>query len=239
MDMRFSKLKEMMSLQILKNDVVANNLANVSTKGYKEDVIFCELLNQKGEQLSKIHKGFNFSQGSIEQTDNPLDLAISGRGFFVVENDGGEAYTRNGHFSVDKDGFLRTSNGNPILGQGGWINISRDGEKVGEFVVTSDGDIYVDGEFIDTLRVVDFDSYEGLGKIGSGLFVSNDDMIARDLDESSVLIMQGKLEESNVNPVSEMIELINIQRKFESGQKAISSIDEALRKTVNNVGSFK
>jgi len=224
-----------MVAQLQKNDIVANNLANINITGYKKDVVFLEVL--KDETNPKVNIRTDYSQGSMKQTNNPLDLAISGPGFFTIETDQGEAYTRDGHFTVDDQGILRTSGGNAVLGQGGWINLIPDNTKVGQVNITTLGDIYVDDTLIDTLRITDFADYSGLRKIGQNLFRASADVETRTVEEPNVL--QGNLEESNVSAVQEMVNLIEIQRQFESSQRIVKTIDRALGRAVNQISRVR
>jgi len=225
-------LKNKMVAQTHKSRVIANNLANINTTGFKKDKMFYGVL----EQNIQMRLETDFSQGALVQTSNPLDFAISGRGFFTVETDDGEAYTRDGHFTAGTDGILRTRNGNPVLGYGGWINISTDGMKVGKITVNMHGEVFVDDVLIDTLRIVDFDPLSELKKSGQNLLVAGGNVISREKDSSMVL--QGKLEKSNVNPANELINLIELQRQFESTKKAMQSIEEALKKAATQVSRF-
>jgi len=226
-------IKNKMIAQTHKNRVIANNLANLNTTGFKKDMLFFKIYDEN----IQLNIETDFSQGSLTQTNNPIDMAISGRGFFTVETDNGEAYTRNGHFTVGQDGVLRTSNGNPVLGQGGWINVSTDGMKTGNITVNIHGEIYVDDIFIDKLKITDFDSLPELKKIGHSLYKVEENTIRKITDESTIL--QGKLEQSNVNPASEMINLIELQRQFESSQRVMKAIEEALKKSATQVSRFR
>ena len=237
MDLKLTELKNTMIAQTHKNSVVANNLANVNTTGFKRDVMFFEVLKKNETPEVQMKVETDFSQGPLRQTNNPLDLAISGRGFFTIDTGDGEAYTREGHFTVDEGGILKTSDGNPVLGRGGWINLSIDGIKVGEVTINTRGEIFMGDELIDTLKITDFDSYSDLKKAGGNLFVAGENVIPRELEDP--VILQGKLEGSNVNPVREMIDLIEIQRQFESSQRAVRTIDSALRKAANDISRYR
>ncbi len=226
-------LKNKMIAQTHKNRVIANNLANLNTTGFKKDMLFFKIFDEN----TQLNIETDFSQGSLTQTNNPVDMAISGRGFFTIESDNGEAYTRNGHFTVGQDGVLRTSTGNPVLGQGGWINVSTDGMKTGNITVNIHGEIYVDDILTDKLRITDFDSLSELKKIGHSLYTVEENSISKIIDEPTVL--QGKLEQSNVNPASEMINLIELQRQFESSQRAMKAIEETLKKATTQVSQFR
>jgi len=226
-------LKNKMVAQTHKSRVIANNLANISTTGFKKDEMFFNVL----EQTTQMKVETDFSQGALIETDNPLDCAISGRGFFVIETEKGEAYTRNGHFIVGSDGILRTSAGDPVLGDGGLINVSLDGEKSGKITVSARGEIFIDDELIDTLKIMDFENLSGLKKLGKDLLVDGGNALGRVVDEPTVF--QGKLEESNVNPANELINLIELQRQFESSQKAMKAIEDALKKAATQVSQYR
>ncbi|MDP8241025.1 MAG: flagellar hook basal-body protein [Candidatus Hatepunaea meridiana] len=235
MNIKLEILKNAMIAQTRKTGVTANNLANLNTSGYKRDVAFVDYL--KDSQNSNLKVETDFSQGQLKQTNNPLDLALAGRGFFTVETNQGETYTRNGHFQVGQDGLLKTSNGNPVIGNGGWINISTDGMKAGKINVTTRGEVYQNNELIDVLRIVDFESYIGLKKTGENLFVNTGNISSELVDEP--VVKQGNLEVSNVSPVGEMIEMIEIQRQFESSQRTAKIIDSVLGRAVNDIGKYR
>lgn len=234
MNINLVKLKQVMTAQTYKNDVVANNLANINTTGYKKDIMFLDVLADVEADV-KMKVQTDFSQGTLKETGNPLDLALNGRGFFTVERDSEIQYTRDGHFSVDNEGFLTTSAGHHVLGAGGWIHLTLDGEKVGNISISQVGEVFVNDELIDTLQLVDFNDYSQLTKAGDNLFAN----AANGYTTEDVFVIQGNLEGSNVSPVNEMIGLMNIQRSFESSQRAVRTIDQALRKAANEVGRYR
>lgn len=238
MDIRFDELKETLKAQERKLDVISNNLSNVNSTGFKRELVFVELLRDKNKELVSMKVVPDFTEGPLEKTDNPLDFAISGRGLFaVIRNNGEERFTRNGHFKVDGEGFLVTPTGERVLGRGGPINVSIDGLKPGKVEVSPSGRIYVDGEYIDDFRIVDFEDYSVLRKDRDGFYYAEGGSGLREVEEPHII--QGSLEASNVNPVDEMIRMITLHRHFESAQKAIKALDEQLRKTVNDVGKYK
>jgi len=223
-----------MTAQVYKNNITANNLANINTTGYKKDVAFSQLV--KNSINPKVEVKTNFSQGQLETTDNPLDIAIRGRGFFTVLKDGREFYTRNGHFNVSSNGILQTSDGLPVLGDGGEINLSQGDFTVGDVLISDHGEIYIDGDYVGNLKIVDFNDYNGLQKRGENLFTADARLVPEVLDEPD--LQQGKLEGSNVNPLQEMVKLIELQRNFESSQRAISTIDRAEGKAANEISRY-
>lgn len=195
-----------------------------------------------------------FNQGSLKQTHNPFDLAMDGEGFFTIKTDRGLRYTRNGSFLIDKNSFLVTKDGHRVMGENGPIQV-----KKHNFVVDKDGRIIVNADeqddhqrltdndknewkrpkVIDRLKIVNFENLRYLDKQGNSFF--NETKYsgpAKTLEESSKRpqIMQGFLEASNVNPVTEMVKMIEVQRSYEASQKAIQSHDQTLNKLINQVG---
>jgi len=212
-------------------DVIANNIANVNTSGYKKDTMITEsfpevLMKRIGGTdskdltakapsgskigyIGKVSYGVhvdqvftNFEQGSLSSSGNPLDLAFQGKGFFVVEAPGGERYTRNGEFTLNSEGYITTKEGYMVQGQNGPIQV--EGNNV---IINENGQIFSDGIEIDTLKMMDFNDYKLLQKEGDGLFLdaSGD---STNIKEADGLILQGSLEASNVNSVKQMVEMI-------------------------------
>ncbi len=229
-------MKDSMILQTRKNDVVANNLANLQTIGFKRDRVFFQVLSNKMQEPLEMIVKPDFSQGPLQQTGNPLDLAFSGRGFFTVETPSGEAYTRNGHFRLDADGTLLTSDGLPVLGEGGPIVLQGKENTPLSIVVTEEGEIFVDDEYMDRLRIVDFENYDQLQKAGANLFVLSGE--ATPITPENSAIRQGFLEKSNVDPVREMVDLIEVQRRFENTQRMVRAVDELMGAAVNKISKY-
>jgi len=222
-------------------DIVANNIANMNTNGFKgERMMFVEhLVKSKGGNnlLSKplsfvrdIATTTNFEEGAIEKTGNSLDVAIAGEGFFVVQTDKGDRYTRNGRFKLDEAGQMVTQTGNPVLSSGGQpfflspedkdINISRDGT-----VSTNNGDL-------GRLRLVTFNNLQLLKRSAKGLYSSEEP--AKDV--TNVALAQGMLEGSNVQPIFEMAKMISIQRTYDGVRTFLDREDERMRKMVSEMG---
>ena len=214
---------------------VSNNLANVDTPGYKkETVTFDEMLYQANRTRQRVGKALRINtvheQGSIQKTDAPLDLAISGDGFFRVETPAGERYTRAGNFQRNNEGVLVTANGYPVLGEGGPITIN--GNKVN---IARDGNVFVDDIKVDRLSVNTVDPL-GLKKEGENLFRLVEGAAVE--TPESVQILQGHLEKSNVNTVTEMTEMIDLYRAYEGQQKMIRAVDDLDDLAVRRVGSL-
>ena len=125
MKINLDRLKQDLSAQTFKNDLVSNNLANINTIGYKRDIMFTDMIDIFDSNYDNKNVKTEFTQGTMKETGNPLDVAFSGKGFFVIENNGEEYYTRDGHFTVNSVGNLTTAEGFNVMGQGGVINFVR------------------------------------------------------------------------------------------------------------------
>lgn len=236
-------------------DTVTNNLANASTTGFKREGLtsksFDQMLTVKLNDLSvpylnegigkmslgvKIGENYtDYSQGSFKETGNTYDLALAGNGFFTIsytdkKGNTSEKYTRDGEFTMDSEGYLRTLEGDYVQGEGGAIMIP---VETSEVSIRDNGDIYADGEYVDSLRIVDFEDYNNIEKFGENLYNVVDGATET---ESTAAVKQGYLEMSNINVVKEMVEMITISRAYESNQKLIQTEDDMLDKSVNQVG---
>ena len=237
MNTDLSKIKNVLNAQLQRHNVIANNLANSNTVGFKRDTIFMKVLKGQESKEFKAVTNTDYTQGTLKQTNNTFDIAISGRGFFTVEQGDGEAYSRNGHFTVDEYGILRTSSGSAVLGLAGVINVAVDGRNSAHININTNGAIFANEELIDRLKIVDFESSSELKKIGDNKFIAQENANAFEVDEPN--IKQGFLEESNVNTVKEMIGLMDLQRQFESAQKVIRTIDQTLNQTANKISDYR
>ena len=207
-------------------DVVANNIANMNTTGYKADgSLFEEFLSsaarsgESGGRVSFVRdRGVwhDMSQGPIERTGNPLDVAVDGKGFLVVQTPNGERYTRNGSLQIGATGQLVTSDGNPVLGEGGPIQLQPNDRQV---QISRDGTISVrEGTSkVDSVRgklkLVTFTNPQQLQKDGSSTFNPADGVQPQPAAKGGGII-QGALEKSNVRGVAEMSRMIEITRSY-------------------------
>ncbi|MCU0595273.1 MAG: flagellar hook-basal body protein [Desulfobacterota bacterium] len=214
-------------IQQLRCDTVSNNLANLSTKGFKRDVLsFDEVLTQK------MHSAPDFSQGPVQHTGNSFDLALDGPGFFKVQTRHGLRYTRDGALGLDRENTLVNRNGDPVLGDNGPIRVEGTDVSMG-----ADGQIRVDGASLDRILVVDFKDRRLLLKEGANYYI--DPGTAEELPRpEKTTLHQGYLEESNVDLTEEMIRMVEAFRAFEAMQKGIQSIDEMTGKLINDPGLF-
>ena len=233
-------------------DNTADNLANINTTGFKARATqfqsFGELIleriqkDEEPEQVGSITSGsqvratiIDFSQGSLRQTGNPLDLAIEGDGFFQVETpEGQEAYTRNGVFTLNEEGFITTTDGNYLLNQGGQpINIP---QEAGVLSISSSGIITdSNGQELEQIGLVQFEDNNALQKLNNSLYIS--DLRPDDLDfDSNTQILQGFIEGSNTNPISELVGSINGLRLYGALQNSIQTSNDSLGRVINEAG---
>jgi flagellar basal-body rod protein FlgG len=235
-------------------EVIANNLANVNTAGFKrDDVAFQAYLSSAENTAAAVHPPFpaaqagasfwvtyesrtDFSPGPLQQTGNRLDLALNGNGLFSVESPEGPVYTRRGNFALSPEGVLVTQEGWPVQGTGGEIRLDANNGGPGglDVSVGEDGTVRVNGREVDRLRIEGFTDTGSLIKIGHGYFTPAEGAEASAPDD--VRVAQGFLEMSNVEAVRAMTEMIEILRGYESYQRVIRSIDEANAKSINEVG---
>lgn len=194
-----------------------------------------------------------WEQGSLRETGNQLDIALGDKGFFAVETPHGERYTRNGSFLIDKDNYLVTKHGYKVMGENGYIQIKSNNFNIDEegrisinrryqdnedFVQFNDNE-WEDEEILDTLKIVRFENERYLKKEGESFWVDTDIsgpayIAQKGVDRPKVL--SRFLEMSNVNPINEMVRMIEVQRAYELNSKTISTHDTLIGRVVNEVG---
>lgn len=231
-----------------KMNLISNNLANVSTSGYKKDEgiqeSFPEMmisLLEKGKQnreIGSLGTGVHlqqtytdFTQGSFISTGNKLDLAIEGDGFFVLQTPNGLRYTRNGNFTLNNNGQIVSNQGYPLMGEEGPLQVI----PGREIIITENGQLFFDELQGGRILVVDFPDSNQLSKIGENLYSSD---YEAEQQVQGYFIKQGFLENSNVNLVQEMVKMIEASRYYDINQKVITAYDGTLDKVVNSVGSI-
>jgi len=231
-----------MKPRMMRLEVVANNIANANTTGYKKDNLFIQVMKDAGLTMAQGQselKGMDckeytdFAEGSFVETDNPLNFAIQGRGFFVVDTPEGPRYTRNGNFSMAIDGTVVTDQGYPVMGSSGKIQIPSP-QKLSEtsIVVSERGDISMGNVLLGKLRIVDFEDLNELKKSGKSLFETEAQEKSATVDGKTLVIRQGYLEESNVEGIHEMIQLVELTRSFETDQRTLQTQDSTLEKAL-------
>lgn len=242
-----------------KTDVIANNLANVNTSGFKNTLIQIEaaapldvyrMQTDPGTTSGKRLPGTavaqyvgplgtgalvldtptNFEEGAFAATGNPLDFALSGKGFFTIQTPQGVRYTRDGSFVRNAQGLLATQQGDIVLGNGGAIAVPP-GSKID---VANDGTINVNGTATDRLRITEFANLTAVRPEGDNRFINTG--AARPAVATATSVNQGSIEKSNANVVRSMVDLINAERWFQANEKAIQSEDDMTNNVIQNVG---
>jgi len=243
-------------------DVLSNNLANADTNGYKKegttsqtfadelairikDTSYFGMKKNLGVMSMGVHIGetyTDYSQGNYKITDNQTDFAINGDGFFAISytdkaGNTSVKYTRDGAFIVNTQGYLVTKDGDFVLNQNGATNTDPNSRiQVNPnlpIVVTPDGGIYQNDVLVGNIGLINFEDYDYIAKFGENMY---DIVDGATLVPSEATIDQGCLEASNVNVVSEMVNMITISRAYQAGQKVINAVDGTLDKAVNQVG---
>lgn len=266
-----------MMVQMERENVISNNIANINTVGYKKDQTVIkhfpefEIYRKDDEKINTPfeHKSLltpigtlgtgafvddvytEFTQGNIIKTDNKLDFAIEGKELFVVEDKGNIYLQRSGNFSVDKDGFLVNMIGGKLLGysadgRAGYVKTTN-----ADFTIYNNGNLInaeVTGDIenigiinktepnIDKLMVVNVENLSKINKIGDGYYSLND--VGNIEIASEFKLHQGHIEESIVNTVKEMVEMITCSRAYETNQKVLTTHSEMLSKVVGEVGKW-
>jgi flagellar basal-body rod protein FlgF len=222
-------------------DLLANNLANLNTPGFKEEMAFFTVLNAAGEipqaelnstvNRSVMTRGtVNPTEGSLNPTNRDLDIAIEGQGFLVVQTPHGIRYTRNGSLKLDGHGVLTTMEGAPVLGtEGRPITLGPGKISIGE-----DGTVAWNEALAGRLKVITFDDFTKLEKEGSSLLVSR---AGREQEKNAdAKIKSGYLEQANVNAVSSVVRMVEIMRRFEAIQKSIVVMNDINSKSIEKLG---
>lgn len=216
-------------------EIIAHNVANMNTTGFKaERVMFVDHLvrNPSGDRSVEPDLSFvrdvatvrDLSAGPLRQTGNPLDLAIDGEGFFVVQTPEGDRYTRNGRLRMDDTGQVVTEHGMPLLTSGGQPVVVSASDT--EITVSGDGTVASENGVLGRLRVVRFDNPQTLRMVGGGLMASEG--VPQEVDAPG--IVQGTLEGSNVESIVEMQRMIEVHRAYDKTQKLITDEHERMRK---------
>lgn len=238
-----------MLVQRQRMDVLTNNIANIETSGYKKDTLisrsFRDMMIERLENsnilnmstsIGPLNTGIHadeiftsFSQGAIEETGRLSDIALQGEGFFVISTPDGNRYTRDGAFAVSSNGYLVNSDGHYVQGENGSIYVGQ-----GEFSINESGEVLVDGEVVNKLRVVTFADLSGLRKTGDNLYMNSNNQA--EITPQDTVVRQGSLENSNVNMAQEMVDMMTVSRAYETNQRMVKMLDESLAKSVNEVG---
>lgn len=216
---------------------IVNNLANLNSIGYKRELPFEQIMT-KDDQLRVRNSVLDYTQGDLIQTDNPLDLAINGDAFFVISNKDDEMqFTKNGKFTISDEGYIVDGIGNKLMGEGGEIELAEDfWQKDRTISITKSGEMFIGDKYLDKLKIVKVEDKDKLARCGNNNYKLKDGYFDEAKDDE-YKISQGYLENSNVNPIIEMEEMIRISKDYESGQKMIQYMDEIMGRA-NEIGSI-
>ncbi|MCH9031439.1 MAG: flagellar hook-basal body protein [candidate division Zixibacteria bacterium] len=226
--------------RIKEQESIANNIANASTPGYKKDSVFVNELSHAQQrsfprksdwQTPMIDQVYtDFSQGSFDRTGAELDVAIDGDGFFVVKTEQGvEALIRGGALTRDQQGFLKTADNDAVQSDGGPIQL-----PIGDVSIADDGAISVNGNVVGRLRVATIENLNDLQRLGDGKF-----LVPENVELTSAVrfvVRQGYLESSNVNVVTQMVDMIASYRNYEADANSLKTQDQSLAKLISEVG---
>jgi len=248
-----------MQLEQVRIDALANNLANINTAGFRQVLTRVEekgapgpdsLDNPEMQQATaargrrvpgggsgwaparplEMFQTTDTRNGPVRATGRDTDVALMSRGFFVIQDEGGERYTRDGSFTVDKDKQLTTPDGLAVLGDGGPIKLEGN-----SFSIESDGTVLVDGNSVGRLKVVDFPDTSLLEHAGESLMRGIDGAQPEPVPAEEIVVSQGHLEGSNVSAIETLVAMISAQRAFEVEAKVLTAEDEMLSKSVNHL----
>lgn len=226
-------------------NIISNNIANLNTTGFKKDQMSFEQYMKQLDTSSlypgqyrtvpidvvAVSSSIDLSAGPPVKTGNVLDIAVMGDGFFVVNTDKGTRYTRAGSFQLSTENTIITPQGYRVQGNGGDITIDPDKSDI---VIDSTGKITQDQDELSTLQIVKIPP-EALERQGNNLFSVKEGVMPQPVE--TVSLIQGSLEKANVEPISEMVEMIAASRAYESFQKVIRAANDAYSYSMRNVGT--
>jgi flagellar basal-body rod protein FlgF len=221
-------------------DLLANNISNSSTPGYKSDREFYNLYasTEADSQttMPNIERNWiDYSQGTVKETGNPLDIALSGKGFLTADSPGGPLYTRKGSLQLSTTGILVTSDGYPLRANTPTSHIQANvAAGAGLLQIQKDGSVVQDGQTLGALTLADWPRQEALEKQGGTYFRLTDSNLQVS-SATGVEVLQGKLESSNASPSELAVQMVGVLRQFEALTKAISMGAEMNKKAVEDV----
>ena len=241
--------------QQTKLEVTANNIANANTTGFKREAVFERNLIDAKQNLNNVPGDVeqddpptgtyvDFSSGSFNQTDNPLDLAIENKnGFFVLQDEAGNLfYSKAGHFKLSTDGTIQAMDGKNLMGLKGYLSVSGEFMKSESGVnnsnalnlrIAENGDVFINELNIGTVQIAGVDNLDTLKKVSDNAFEAREDTNINVIPQEEVALRQGWLENSNVDVIKEMVSMIELQRAFEAGSKVIHANNETLEKSIS------
>jgi len=222
-----------------KMDIVANNIANVNTTGYKSDhMLFNEYVVEASKQkpvsmVEDVGNYKNFQAGPITQTGNPLDVALEGNGFMSITTANGEKYTRNGALHLDEKGQLVSSGGDLVNDTGGKPVILP--ADAGEVTITPDGSIATKQGIIAKLKIVTFENPQSLAPAGNNTYETSQ----TGTPDAKTRVIQGAIEGSNVNAVLEMSDMIEVSRRYEAVARILQNEHDSQTSMIQRIGKIQ
>lgn len=224
---QFSMIQDELRLQS-----ISQNISNMQTPGYKRQILENNHFDsQLGVDFSTVNQSMQearvLQQGTVIQSQNPQDIALSGNGFFMVQTEEGIFYTRRGELQINNQGELVTATGGLVLGKAGPIQVDES-----EFTIDTLGQVYIDNQKIDQLNLVEFQSGQTLHYRGQGLYETTE--APKPIEETRVL--QGFIERSNVQSIDEMLAMLKTSRHFEALQRVIHTADNLLSQAIKQLG---
>ena len=208
-----------------RQEIASNNLANTETPGFKGQRVFARLLAGMGAPVAGVRD--DLTAGVMRETGRPLDVALEGDGFLVVDTEGGEALRRGGSLSLDATGVLVDSAGRPVLGRDGPVVV-----PPGTVEIDAGGVVTVDGQDVATLRL-ERSQPDALERVGDGLWQS---AVREPVPAGELRVRQGSLEGSNVEALDGMIEMLEVQRNYAAVQRGVVTLDGVLETIANRIG---
>jgi flagellar basal-body rod protein FlgF len=223
-------------------DLLTNNMANASTTGFKQELLYLWRLASPDEPADEMGqkpayfldvRSRDFSQGSMHETGNETDFALDGPGFFKVQTPQGVRYTRDGTFRLTKDRELATQAGYLVLGKSGPITLDANDQN---YYVDQEGGVHMDKSLGDQIAVVDFNNPQALLQQGKNFYVATKES-GLEKEALTTKVRQGEIEDSNCDPTAEMVQLVNIQRNFEAYLKVLDTFVSKDRKVIDEIGT--
>ena len=219
-------------------DIIANNIANADSTAFRsEKALFEEFLipSSQGQKMSFVSDfGIlrNLEEGPLKPTGSPLDLAISGPGYFVVETEAGTRYTRNGHLQLDSEGTLVTPEGDPVLDDSDRPIVIDSSQS--DVTISADGIVAIPGlEESPRIQIVEFENEQKLRKAGGSYYTTSE----TPLPSETSRIVQGMIEGSNVKPIVEMTKMISVLRAYQAIKGLLDGQHELQRRAIDAIGS--
>ena len=242
------------ALESLQNyqDIISSNISASNVPGFKKTEVSYEaveagvypkvtgsaLSNEMPASFASLKGQLNFSQGEVIQTNSPSDVALRGNGFFVLNTMEGDAiYTRNGKFIINNEGILVNNAGHPVQSTNGSVQ-TIPGE--GEISIDRNGAVLQGTTPLGELKVVFFENpAENLTKVDGGFVAKDDEARPNPVEEGTIQVLQGFVENSNVKPIKEMVNMIQVSRAYEVNTKVIQAMDSLMNKAINTLGSTR